>query len=461
MMNDKRELWNRFGFAMGLMLSAMTAVAAGAASAGGELKVGFGRVDITPPVGLIITGPKLPKSVGTDDPLQARAVVVQSGARRLAIAGIDLVKIRRDLADETAALVEQQTGITRDAVLICPSHNHSSPFIPQGGPNNKDYIAKLPKLIAESIVQANRALHPGRMFVGRSLVLEGHHNRRVVSKADGLAMNTWLEKLGDLEQVPQVLGTEGPIDPELWVVRFDAPNGRVLGTLVNFTCHPALHDRSGVAKWSADYPGVIADQMGEAFGKESVCVFTQGASGNIAPPAQFTPDWRKRAMVFAIAAVAAAKQAIPVRGTVAVDYLRRDVEVPRRNAAAQRDEAITRLGWRTESFEEAKREALKLSPTIRVPVSAARIGPFAIATNAGELFVELGLSVKQRSPFPYTIVSELTNDWIGYEPTAQGFAHEGYETLAGVNFISPEGIQDLVDTSVEMLKELWRQDGVK
>lgn len=272
----KNEFGNRPGFALGLMSLAMTAVVAGAADAQGELKVGFGRVDITPPVGLIITGPKRPKSVGTDDPLQARALVVQSGARKLAIAGIDLVKIRRDLADETAALVEQQTGITPDAVLICPSHNHSSPLIPQGGPDNGAYIAKLPGLIAGSIVQANKALLPGRMFIGRSLVFEGHHNRRVVSKADGLAMNTWLNKLDDLEQVPQVLGTEGPIDPELWVVRFDAADGRVLGTLVNFTCHPALHDRSGLARWSADFPGVIAEQMGGAWGKESVCVFTQG-----------------------------------------------------------------------------------------------------------------------------------------------------------------------------------------
>ena len=41
-------------------------------------------------------------------------------------------------------------------------------------------------------------------------------------------------------------------------------------------------------------------------------------------------------------------------------------------------------------------------------MNAARIGPLGIATNAGELFVEWGLSVKERSPFPHTIVSELT-----------------------------------------------------
>jgi neutral ceramidase len=97
--------------------------------------------------------------------------------------------------------------------------------------------------------------------------------------------------------------------------------------------------------------------------------------------------------------------------------------------------------------------------TRRVPVNAARIGPLGIATNAGELFVEWGLSVKKRSPFPHTFVSELTNDWVGYEPTAQAFQHEGYETLAGVDFVSLEGIQTLVDTAVELLKGLQKGDG--
>ncbi len=297
------------------------------------------------------------------------------------------------------------------------------------------------------------------MSIGRSLVYEGHINRRVISKSDGLALNTWLKKLNDLEQVPQVLGSEGVIDPELWLLRFDSLDGTMLGTLVNFTCHPCLHDRIKIHTWSADFPGVIADHIAQAYGQQAVCVFTQGASGNIQPPVTWTPDWKERSAVFARAAVDAAKEAIPVEGPVVVGYARRDVEVPRCNAEAQRAEAIIRLGWRPESFEQAKRTAEAMSRTLNVPVSAARIGPFAIATNAGELFVEWGISVKKRSPFPHTVVSELTNDWVGYEPTELAFQHEGYETLAGANFVSLEGIQKLVDTSVELLQELWKEHG--
>jgi len=427
-----------------------------------ELKAGFAQVDITPPIGAIITGPMGPTSTGTDDPLKAQAMVVQSGGRKLAIVGVDLVKFRRDLADKVIELVMQQTDITRDAVLICPSHNHSGPLIPADGDNakaNKAYIDTLPKLVSDAIVQANRALQPARLSIGRSLVLEGHINRRLISKADGLVLNTWLTKLNDLKQVPQVLGTESVIDPELWLVRFDSLDGKMLGSLVNFTCHPCLHDRIKIHTWSADFPGVIADQVAQEFGQQAVCVFTQGASGNIQPPVCWAPDWKARAAVFANAAVKAAQEAIAVDGFVAVDYARRDVDVPRCNAEAQLPQKITRLGWREESFEGARRTAAAMPHTLNVPVSAARIGPFAMATNAGELFVEYGISVKKRSPFPHTILAELTNAWVGYEPSPLAFEHEGYETLAGANFVSLEGIQRLVDTSVELLQDLWKKEG--
>jgi hypothetical protein len=264
----------------------LISLAAGSERAMGELKAGFAQVDITPPVGAIITGPGGPVSTGTDDPLRARAMVVESGDRKLVIVGVDLVKIRHDLADQTIALVIKQTGINRDAVLICPSHNHSSPLIPADGDKataNKAYIDTLPKLIADSIVLANKSLQPAKMYIGRSLVLEGHINRRLISKSDGLVLNTWLKKLNDLQQVPQVLGSEGVIDPELWLVRFDSLDGKMLGSLVNFSCHPCLHDRIKIHTWSADFPGVIAEHIAEAFGSQAVCVFSQGASGNIQP----------------------------------------------------------------------------------------------------------------------------------------------------------------------------------
>lgn len=165
-----------------------------------ELKVGFAQVDITPPVGAIMTGPAFPLAIATEDPLYAKAMLAESGPRTLAIVSVDLVKIRRDLADAAIAEVHERTGIDPDAVLICPPHNHSSPFVPRGGPNNQKYLSTLPGLIAESIEQAHERLRHARMLLGRSLVYEGVNNRRVISKADDMALNTRLTKLDDRHQ---------------------------------------------------------------------------------------------------------------------------------------------------------------------------------------------------------------------------------------------------------------------
>jgi hypothetical protein len=89
-----------------------------------------------------------------------------------------------------------------------------------------------------------------------------------------------------------------------------------------------------------------------------------------------------------------------------------------------------------------------------LPVNAIRIGPFGLASNPGELFVEHGLTIKRRSPFKHTAVAELTNDLILYQPTRQAFEQEGYETLVGANRVTIEGIEKLVDTAVELLEQL-------
>ncbi|MBN2296874.1 MAG: hypothetical protein JXM70_30895, partial [Pirellulales bacterium] len=161
-----------------LILFAAPAFAGAGEDSSGELKVGFAQMDITPPIGATMTGGGIPSSKGTDDPIMVRTMVAQSGGRTIAIVGVDLIKIRRDQSDAAIALASKRTGIDPDAVMICPSHNHSSPFVPMGGPNNKDYLATLPGLIADNIEQAYKALQPARMHLGRSLVY-AIHNRRV------------------------------------------------------------------------------------------------------------------------------------------------------------------------------------------------------------------------------------------------------------------------------------------
>jgi hypothetical protein len=274
---------------------------------------------------------------------------------------------------------------------------------------------------------------------------------------DGRAINTWMRDLiDDLVKCPQLIGTAGPVDPELWVVRFDTLDGRPLGAFVNFSLH--VNTRFGMT-WSADYPGVISAEMRRIYGAAFTTVFTPGACGNINRTIGHE-QWRMAADYFAEQAVSAAKRAKWVQGSVVVAGVRRDLAVPRRDPESQPAGAIERLDWGSgrswpDVFEPMLDHIRAMPTELSVPVSVIALGPFAIATNPGELFVEHGLAIKERSPFPHTVVAELTNDQIGYQPTRDAFQHQGYETLVGANRVSIEGIEMMVDTAVELLKELW------
>jgi neutral ceramidase len=429
-----------------------------------QLLVGFGVADITPPLGLAMSGGLEPRTnVGIGDPLLAKALVAEAGGRKLAIVGVDLLGLPRVLVDPIIAQASRQTGIPADAILIVCSHTHSGPYPFEGvysyNVTNADYMASIPGKIADSIAQALSSRKPARMTIGRAMVHHGLHHRRVICK-DGKVFNTWMPgALDDLTVCPQVLGAAGPIDPEMWVARFDDSAGRPFGAFINFPLH--VNSRGGTL-WSADYPSVIASRMTEAFGPGFATVFTPGACANVNPTLGGERYWRQGADYFADQAIAAAKRAIPIQGPVRVDVVRRDVSVPRRDPASQPPDAIARLHWgsgggRPDVFEPQLTRVAAMPQQLSVPVSAARIGPLAIATNGGELFVEYGLDIKARSPFPYTVVTELTNDEIGYQPTEDAFARQGYETLVGANWVALDGIRKLIDTDVELLQELWKR----
>jgi hypothetical protein len=55
-----------------------------------------------------------------------------------------------------------------------------------------------------------------------------------------------------------------------------------------------------------------------------------------------------------------------------------------------------------------------VSPARSYEIQTIIIGEWAIVGVPCELFAELGIEIKQRSPFPKTVVFELANDTIGY-----------------------------------------------
>jgi len=69
-----------------------------------------------------------------------------------------------------------------------------------------------------------------------------------------------------------------------------------------------------------------------------------------------------------------------------------------------------------------------------------------------EIFVELGLAIKEASPFKKTIVISICNDRPSYVPTKKAFTEGSYEITNAR--VKPGAGEMLVDAAVKLLKEI-------
>jgi hypothetical protein len=95
--------------------------------------------------------------------------------------------------------------------------------------------------------------------------------------------------------------------------------------------------------------------------------------------------------------------------------------------------------------------------TLDAEVQVVRLDrDLAIVLLPGEVFVELGLAIKQASPFKHTLVIELSNDSPAYIPTEKAFKEGSYETVN--SRIAPGGGERLVAEALRLLKTLQIRD---
>ena len=103
----------------------------------------------------------------------------------------------------------------------------------------------------------------------------------------------------------------------------------------------------------------------------------------------------------------------------------------------------------------AVEEMRRANPAVETPIQAIRVGPLGIAANGSEFFCEYGLRIKRASPFPFTWVVSLANDYVGYVPTAQAFISGGYEPrTARSSFLAIDAGQRIVTSSLGALRKV-------
>lgn len=427
----------------------------------GDLRVGFGNIDVTPELGkkpVFLAGfGETRLAVKVHDPIMARAVVIDDGKSKIAMACVDVVGI---FNESVTRIRKQLPGFTY--VMVSASHNHEGPdTLGLWGPNpftsgvDPEYMKQMEAGVVAAVKQAEAALAPAEATIGTAAAAD-------------------LIRDGRLPEV---------IHDTLVVLSFTNPTTKKrIGLVVQWNNHPEDMDSKNT-EITADFPGVVVGELQKKYGCP-VAYFTGTVGGLMTslrvevkdesgkPMTQGTfPRTQRYGQLVAERAVKAIDSSVPVSLTP-LSAKRQEILLPM-------DNMLYRLAWQAGTLNRdmyewqgiAAPKEFKLTKDISKPVASKtelgliKLGDVEIAVIPGEIYPELVLGkvqdpVDPGADFPdapiepaiyaqlkskHKMIIGLGNDELGYfipkrqwdekKPFCYGLAKSQY---GEVNSVGPE-----------------------
>ena len=456
-------------------------LAAGALHAAEPLKAGVATADITPPTGMRMSGYFNERlSTGMHDPLQAKAIALAQGNEKAALVVCDLIGVPANISRAARELAEKKAGIPADHIVVTCTHSHTGPLyfgalrkhlhdqaVARLGddPAEKfDFPAHMIEGVADAVAKAAANARPVKLTAGKGEETRISFNRRFHMKDGTVRFNPGIRN-------PDIVRVAGPIDPDVGLIFFHEAGGKDVGSPFASLTVFAMHlDTVSGTNYSADYPFHLESMLRERFGREFTSVFGTGTCGdinhiNVQAESRLTgqPESRRLGTLLGESVLTAVdrlkvqeKPMLAVRRGVAEVPLQEYPPDRVKQAAADMAKIGTReLGF-LEQVEANKITDLQVSytgKTLPLEVQVIRVSDeTAIVALPGEVFVELGLAIKQASPFANTLVIELCNDCPAYIPTKKAFAEGSYETVN--SRVQSGGGEAMVELAEKLLAEL-------
>lgn len=440
---------------------------------------GAAQMDITPHLGAFLAGTfELRPAEDVDDPLFAKAVVLDDGTTRLAMVVLDVMAIARQEVARIRRLVADETGIAPECVMIACTHTHTAPDTLPGTEATRDeaYVDWLVRRVADTVRLAARRMQPARIGWGRGEQHDISFCRRFLMSDGTVQTNprrTELARAGE----PIIVRPTSPIDPTVGVLYIEDLQGRPLAVVAQFSLHYVGTDNPLAI--SADYYGHFARIMQRHLGDACIPLLFNGTSGQInnidplGPPHTTRGHAQARKVASALAGeVIQVIARTHLTTACPLDAASTTVSLPCKTIT-ESDRAIAQailtggdLGPDAGPFSFVVGEpipmdlrsfyaelVLTMPDDMTTEVQAFRIGQSSWVALPGETFVEIGLAIKKSAPVADTFVIGLANDSLDYIATDHALTDEGgYETWFPIG-VGAEGV--LVNASEALLHRLF------
>lgn len=394
------------------------------------LSVGFGLVDVTPPIGIPLGGYS-----GADSAEHRRSASVEWPFDAICVAFTDasdntmmiivLDMLNAYMADGMRDAVSSATGVPKENIMFHCTHNHSGPDIRVDAPHVNEYITQLTNGVLNA---AEAALADRKPVTGMFTTYarpEMCNSERHYLLADGSYQSY------GVGAVPknQLIGHFGVADNLLQLVKFTREGGKDV-VMVNWQGHPPGTDPNTIA--TSNYPGVLRNYLNTNLNCQSV--FLLGGSGNLNNNSQIAGEIRHENYQglgenLGIAAVEAAAN-FTERSLDDIHVKEKMLQLENRNTYG-----VTKV-W----------------------IYAASIGDFAFVTAPFEIFDDNAVAVRENSPYAMTMYLSCCNGSNGYLPTPYSFDWEITYEARTTSFA--EGTAEIIQEELTgLLSQIATEDG--
>lgn len=411
---------------------AMLLLFGGVARAEGSLRAGAARVNVTP------AGDDLPAGfLGVLDPLNARAIVIESGGKRAALVSVDAGALGAPTWEYISGRAARELSIAPERLMITATHTHSAPFV-----RGRDFE----EAIFDAIARAAAALEPARMTVGNG-VSHINVNRNLVDPDTG----RWWEGAN----------YDGVSDKTVAVLTFETPEGAPIAVYYNYAVHAVVTGNLDMI--SADIPGATSNYIEESLGSDVVALWSTGAAGDQNPIFfQQTYDLRQLRIDDYAARGEDISNSMPPGGqgmdrddprvATLMDQQKRMIltmgqmlgEEVLRVVRFSHERPVVTAGLagarasvrcpgrqRTDQGRAGYPGVYVDADPIELQLSLLKIGEVVIGGVDGEVYNAIAWRFKDESPFKHTMMATLTNGMArsGYIPSDEAYGFNVFEVL--------------------------------